>query len=176
MLWERALDNHGLITTRDAAALNVPAVECRKLAARGFMDHIAYGVYRVHDVPASEYDQFAEAVVRVGPDAYLSHDAVLALHDLAQVNPRRICVGTPHRVRSTWPDYLDVLHRALPEDDLTAYDGIPSATVARALIDCREFIMTDRLLAAAEQAQQRGLLTRRQRLAVDTALGLAVTQ
>ncbi|MCU1400122.1 MAG: hypothetical protein JWN62_3231 [Acidimicrobiales bacterium] len=44
-----------------------------------------------------------EAVLRVGADAYLTHDAVLAFHELAQVNPRLIRVGTPRRVRARMP-------------------------------------------------------------------------
>ncbi len=34
-LHERALDQYGYVTTRDAAELGVPPVEVRKIAARG---------------------------------------------------------------------------------------------------------------------------------------------
>lgn len=35
----RAFDTHGVITTDDAASLGVPAVELRKLARRGALEH-----------------------------------------------------------------------------------------------------------------------------------------
>lgn len=160
-LFERALDQYGYVTTRDAAELGVPAVELRKIAHRGGVEHLAYGLYRFDDVPASGRDQFMEAVLRVGADAYLTHDAVLALHELALVNPKRIRVGTPRRARPRVPAYIEIVHRQLDPTDLTVYEGIPSATVARALLDCRGIVMGERLMAAARDAQRRGLLTRR---------------
>lgn len=138
------------------------------------LQNIAYGLYRVKDVPSSGLDQYAEAVARVGPDAYLTHDAVLAMHDLALVNPRVLRVGTPHRSRASWSPHLEVLHRSLPSRDVTEYEGIRSTTVARALIDCRDLVMRERLEAAVSGASARGLLTRAERPDVEAALGLRV--
>jgi len=84
-------------------------------------------------------------------DAYL-HDAVLALHDLGLVNPRYIRVGAPHRVRSRIPERLEVIQQQLLKADLTVYEGIPSATVARALLDCPGLVMADRLIDVAREA------------------------
>ena len=108
---------------------------------------------------ASSSHKIFETVFRVGPDAYLSHDSVLALHSLASVNPRRIRVGTPRRSRRQQPPIIEVIWRKLPPEDLTIYEGIPSATVRRALLDCAPMIMTDRLLNAIDDAEARGLLT-----------------
>jgi predicted transcriptional regulator of viral defense system len=119
-------------------------------------------LYRFVDVPISEFDPYMEAVLRCGPDAHLTHDAVLALHGLALVNPRRIRVGSPHRVRRTLPDTVELLRQQIEPDELTSYEGIPSTTVRRALLDCRSVIMTDRLVEAAEQAGRRGLVPRHQ--------------
>ena len=113
VLFDRALDQYGYVTTRDADELGVPPVELRKIAQRGGVEHVAYGLYRFDDVPRTGRDQFMEAVLRVGPDAYLSHDAVLALHELALVNPRRIRVGTPKRARPQLPAYIEVIQRRL---------------------------------------------------------------
>lgn len=170
-LWERALGNYGFVTTSDAEELGVPAVELRKLAARGGLTHIAYGIYRFDDAPADPNGQLYEAVLRVGPDAHLTGDAVLALHDLALVNPRRIRVGLPRRTKARLPDWIEVLRQDLPPEDLTVYEGIPSATVARALIDSRGAVMGERLREALEDATRRGLVTRRERRRVEAALG-----
>lgn len=159
-LFERALDQYGYVTTRDAVELGVPVVELRKIAHRGGVEHVAYGLYRFDDVPPTGRDQFMEAALRVGADAYLTHDAVLALHELALVNPKRIRVGTPRRARPRVPAFIEIVHERLDPDELTEYEGIPSARVARALLDCRGIVMTDRLLDAAREAQRRGLMTR----------------
>ena len=63
---ERALDQYGYVTTEDAADLGVPPVELRKLAARGGLEHVAYGLYRFDDVRPTPRDEFMEAVLRVG--------------------------------------------------------------------------------------------------------------
>lgn len=170
-LWERALDQYGYVTTADAAQLGVPAVELRKLARRGMLDHVARGLYRFPDAPTTPRDAFMEAVLWVGQDAALSHDAVLALHDLASANPRTLRVVTPHRVRKTHrrPD-VTIIHDELPATDLTVYSRIPSTTAARALLDSRDLIMTDRLLDAADEALLQGLLLRREHEEVVAAL------
>jgi predicted transcriptional regulator of viral defense system len=167
---EIALDQYGYVTTRDAADAGVPAVELRKLAARGALINVAYGLYRLADARPTGYDQFAEALLRVGDGAYLRGDAVLALHHLALVNPRRIRVGVPRRVRAALPEFIDAREEQVSEEDLTNYEGLRATTVARALLDCRGQVMTERLLDAAKQAKGEGLLTGRQYARVHRAL------
>lgn len=161
-LRDLALDQYGYVTPTNAEALGVPAIELRKIAQRGGLDHVAYGLYRFADIPITEFDTFMEAVLRCGPDAHLTRDAVLALHGLALVNPRRIRVGTPHRTRRTLPDSVELIRQQIDPDDLTTYEGIPSTTVWRALLDCRDIIMINRLIEAAEEAGRRGLVPRHQ--------------
>jgi predicted transcriptional regulator of viral defense system len=167
---EVALDQYGYVTTRDAADAGIPAVELRKLAARGALTNVAYGLYRVTDARPTEYDQFAEALFRVGEGAYLRGDAVLALHQLALVNPRRIRVGAPRRVRVALPEFIDLREEVVPDEDLTVYEGLRTITVARALLECRGQLMTERLVDAAKQAKVAGLLTGREYARVRRAL------
>lgn len=160
-LLERALEQYGYITTRDALVLGIPPVELRKLTSRGGIRRVAHGVYRFEQVPVSDRDQYMEAVLRVGEDAYLAGETVLALHDLANVNPRAIRVATPRRVRARLPDTIELVRSTATASDLTRYDGIPSVKVARALRECRGRVMSDRLLAALEAAHGLGLVHRR---------------
>ncbi len=157
-LHERGLDRYGYVTTRDAQQVGVAPVELRKIAHRGGVEHVAYGLYRFEDVPRTGKDELIEAVLRVGDEAYLTHDAVLALHDLALVNPRRIRVGTPKRVRPKLPVFVQMIRRQLEPEELTVYEGIPSTTVARALHDCIGVVMVERLVEATREATRRGLV------------------
>jgi len=161
-LHDRALDQYGYITSAHAETLGVPAIELRKIAQRGGLEHVAYGLHRFTDIPITESDTFIEAVLRCGTEAHLTHDAVLAFHGLALVNPRRIRVGSPHRVRRTLPDTIELIRQHVKPGDLTTYQGIPSTTVRRAILDCRYMIMIDRLVEAAEEAGRRGLVPRHQ--------------
>jgi len=167
---EAALDHYGYVTTRDAATVGVPAVELRKLASRGALTNVAYGLYRLADARPAEHDQFAEALLRVGRSAYLRGETVLALHHLALANPRRIHVGVPRRVRAALPEFIELREEGLPEDDLTVYEGLRSTTVARALVDCGNKVMTERLLDGTKQAKGEGLLTGREYARVRRAL------
>jgi predicted transcriptional regulator of viral defense system len=155
---EIALDHYGYVTTNDAVEAGVPAVELPKLAARGGLEHVAYGLYRVPDVPPTRYDQFAEALLRVGEGAYLHGESVLALFGLADVNPRRIKVAVRRRARPKLPAFVE-LTQVRGDVRTTYYEGLESQTVADALLECRGRIEAERLLAAAGQARAEGLLT-----------------
>jgi predicted transcriptional regulator of viral defense system len=171
-LHERALEQYGYITARDAVEMGIPRAGFNMVAWRGGLTHIGYGVYRFDDVPTTGRDGYMEAVLLVGDGAFLVADAVLALHDLAQVNPGRLRVGTEKRARKTLPPTVEVVWPVnIPEADLTVYEGIPCTTVARALTDCVGIVMRDRLIDAANDAADRGLLHRSERADVLAKLG-----
>ena len=170
-LLERAQDQYGYVTTRDAENLGIPAVELRKLAQRGGLRHVARGIYRFDEVPVTGHDQFMEAVLTVGPGAHLTRDAVLSLHDLGLVNPSKIRVGTDRRVRGQLPAFVDVVRVPAGTEDVTTYEGIPSATIERALLDCRGIVMGERLVEATKEAARRGLLVKKAERRVLDAVG-----
>jgi predicted transcriptional regulator of viral defense system len=154
---EIALDHYGYVTTAKAAAAGVPAVELPKLAARGGLVNVAYGLYRVPDVAPTAYDQFAEALLRAGEGAHLHGESVLALFGLADVIPRRIKVATPRRARSKLPPFIE-LTRVKDDMRTTLYEGLEAQPVADAILECRGRIETERLLDAAKQARREGLV------------------
>lgn len=155
---EIAIDQYGYVTTKQAAEAGVPAVELPKLAARGGLKNVAYGLYRVPDVPATAFDQFAEALLRAGEGAYLHGESVLALFGLADVNPRRIKVAVRKRSRPKLPSFIEL---SLVKGDAvtTWYEGLESQPVADAILECRERIERSRLMSAAVAARKEGLLT-----------------
>ena len=155
---EIALDHYGYVTTKEATEAGVPAVELPKLAARGGLENVAYGIYRVPDAPPSAFDQFAEALLRAGEGSYLHGDSVLALFGLADVNPRRIRVAVRRRTRPKLPSFIEL---TLVKDEVvtTQYEGLESQRVADAILECRGRIEPSRLKAAAAEARREGLMT-----------------
>lgn len=160
-LWDIAATQHAVVTTRDADEAAIPAVELRKLAGRGALEHVARGVYLHRQVPTTRYTQPAAAVAAVGPGAYLDWDAVLSLHDLALVNPVEIRVATSRRFRGTAPPHVRVTTPAARRkaEDLTFHEGIPGLTVRAALEEADRRIPHDHVRAAADSALARDLIT-----------------
>lgn len=155
---EIALDHYGYVTTRLAVDAGVPAVELPKLAGRGGLEHIAYGLYRVPDIPPTPYDEYAEALLRVGEGAFLTGETVLSLFGLADVNPRSVKVAVPRRARPTLPPTVE-LSQVKAGTRTTVYHGLESQPVANAILECRGRIENARLASAARQARREGLLT-----------------
>jgi predicted transcriptional regulator of viral defense system len=129
-----AADHHGVVTGAAAAALGVRAVELLDLVLGGELALIANDVYRLYDVitPLTEY---AGAVALAEPGAALADNAVLAMHDLASVNPRRnrVVVLRPLSDDVRLPVTVEVVVRELAPEDVTEVEGIPTMTVVAAL-------------------------------------------
>jgi predicted transcriptional regulator of viral defense system len=169
-LREVAEERYGYVTTRDLGELKIPPVELRKLAARGKLEHVRRGVYRFPDTRPTERDEFMAAVMCVGDGAFLTHDAVLALHGLGLVNPKKIRVATPHRIRHKIPNFVEVHQRTLPANEVEVFEAIPTTRVARAIIDSCGLVMTERLKEALAVARRQGLVTRKEAIQVRKAL------
>lgn len=159
-LREFAFDSHGVVTITDAAELGVPAVELRKLASRGALQRISWGVYRMLEAPTSELSEFAEAVAATGCDnAVLADEAVLAAHGLAQVNLRAIKVAVPRRTRTEVPATVQIVQRVVPDEERDFIDGIPAMTIPAAIRATKGRILRERLIDAARQAEARNLIS-----------------
>jgi len=112
----------------------------------------------VDDIPPSPNDQYAEALLRLGEGAFLRGGSVLALHGLADVNPRRIQVATRRRTRSKLPPFIDV---TLVSDDVPVSDHeeLRTQTVHDAITERRGRVEVSRLREAADHARTQGFLT-----------------
>ena len=158
VLRELAFETHGVVTVGRAKAEGVPAVEVRKLAARGALTRVGCGVYLMNEAPTDELTELAVAVALVGGDAVLADDAVLAAHDLAQVNLRRVRVAVGGRVRRRLPPSVELVRVRVPESDRDDIDGVPAMRLGAALLASRGRVATSRLIAATHLAAARGLL------------------
>ncbi|WP_250442681.1 type IV toxin-antitoxin system AbiEi family antitoxin domain-containing protein [Actinotalea sp. C106] len=160
-LRELAWSNHGIVTVRDAEAAGVPAVEVRKLASRGALERVGHGVYRSTEVPAGPLDEYAEAVAIAGPDAVLADEAVLAAHNLGQVNLRQIKVATKTPARKQLPSTIKMVIRSVADADRDDVDGIPAMSLAAALrsVAAAHALLPERVVEAAKTAAARGMIS-----------------
>ena len=156
-IYEIAADNYGLVTAAQAREIGVTKTELSRWVANGRLDRRGRGVYKLVKYIPTELDAYAEAVALVGDGSFLIGDAVLAMHGLALVNPKRLRVGTPERIRKSLPEWVASV--TVKGKATTRYEGIPSQTVAEAILDCRGSVMPERLKSAADDARERGLMT-----------------
>ncbi|MBM9461880.1 type IV toxin-antitoxin system AbiEi family antitoxin domain-containing protein [Aeromicrobium sp. YIM 150415] len=158
-LWEIAASRNGVVTVAEAEDAGVPAVEVRKLAARGALQAYQQGVYTHRDVPTTPFTEPTIAAALAGEGAFLHRESVLDLLGLGQFNPPKVRVGTRRRVRRTLPKWVDLENRSdVPDEEIVRYEGVPATTVQRALEDMRHRMPTDRWESLVVEALRRDLI------------------
>lgn len=138
-LREIALNQHGFVTAAQAVDDGIPKTELPKLAARGRVERITHGMYRIPQVPATPYDNLALAVLWTGAqEACLSHETALAAWDVSDVNPERIhlTIARGRRLRRSGGERYVIHRRDLNPDQRTWREGIPITDLPTTIEDC----------------------------------------
>ncbi|TFB71514.1 hypothetical protein E3O06_11755 [Cryobacterium glaciale] len=138
-LREFALDQHGFVTSAQAADEGVSHAELSTMVSRDRLERPVRGVYRVPQVAETEYDEYQLAVLWTGvPEAHLSHDTALAAWEVSDINPSRIhlTVARHRRLRRAGGERYVVHYDDLDSDRVTWWQGIPIADVTAAIGQC----------------------------------------
>ena len=77
---------------------------------------------------------------------------------LALVVPERIRVGTNRRARVTLPQHVELVRTHHAPQDITTIEGVPTVSIPRAILDSVGRVVTDRLIDAAREANEKGLI------------------
>lgn len=158
-VYETAAERYGLITVEDAEKLGIHRKQLLAWEKIGRLERCGRGVYRLnHHVP-TPYDHYAEAVALVGHGAIIYGDAVLAMHNLALVNPPQIQVAVERRVRRDLPDWIRLVKKTTDVKE-ESFEGVPCQAVSDAIRTCKGTVMKDRLVDAIEEAERQGLIGR----------------
>jgi predicted transcriptional regulator of viral defense system len=168
VLYRLAEPQAGYFTAAQAVAAGVSRRILTARAARGDLERIRYGIYRLRRFPPHPFEDVTAACLWAGPDSAASHETALAIHDISDAMPGRIHLTVPRPFRGHLSGV--VVHRApLPEDEREMRDGVPVTTVARTLRDVVVAGDHDLLEQAVRYALRREVLTLRQlrRLARD---------
>ena len=171
-IYDIAVDNYYLISTQEASNAGIPPVELAKLAQRGKLENISRGLYRLTRRVPDENDAYALAVARVGEDAYLYGESVIAMLRLAPTNPSYIFVAMPKRTRKKLPDTIRI-KKPMKNECITCYEGVPSQRVSYAIRCSKETMMSDRLQDAARKAYEEGYLLRNEYIDLKEEMGWA---
>ncbi len=160
---ERAAEQHGYITTRDAREFGVDPTQLRLMAARGRLERVGRGVFRVPMLPRTEHDELAQAVAWTLGRGVISHESALVLFGLSDVSPSRIHLTVPraNHPRAAGGDLYRLHRRVMDLADVTERDGIPVTTAFRTVCDCLAY-GTDpyQLRRAVDEAELQGMVRR----------------
>jgi predicted transcriptional regulator of viral defense system len=158
-----AADQYGYVTTSQARGGDVSADALRKMAERGTLERVSWGVYRVPTFPPSPYAEYMEASLwPAGVRGVVSHQSALALRELSDVSPSAIHITVPEdfRIRREVPAHLAVHHANLTDDEVALLEGIPCTSVARTIEDCHRAHVGPALLRQAlDDAEREGFLS-----------------
>jgi hypothetical protein len=103
-----AVNTHGVVTTTEAVAIGIPAVELRKLVARNAILRIGTNVYKSPFHPESIEARHYAAIQLIAADAFLIGESVLWHFGLTEPEPNEITLGTRTRVRKRYPSDINV--------------------------------------------------------------------
>ena len=161
-LWDVAVEQYGYVTAADARDLGIAVVELGKLAHRGRLERVSYGLYRFAEWPVSANDSLMEAVLWTrDPRAALSHDTALAVYEVSDINPATIHVTVPprtRRIRRTQPNSAVTVHyERLNPEQIGWWEQIPTVTLPTAIDQCiATGVRTDIVTTAINTARRLG--------------------
>jgi predicted transcriptional regulator of viral defense system len=166
-LAELANEQYGFLTPEDARELDIDPINLVRMFERGHLERRATGVYRMRLTPPNPLDAYMEATLWPGRGVrgVLSDETALELYALSDVNPTKIDITVPraHRIRREIPATYRIHHEDLPENEVTALEGIPIVTPARAIRQVHASHVGPALVAQAiDHGERNGRLKRRE--------------
>ncbi len=161
-----ALLQGGYFTAKQArqAGYDYPHLEYH--VAVGNFERVEHGLYRFPSLPPAEHDDLIRLSLwsrnrQDQPQAVVSHESALVLHDLTELLPSAVHITVPPTFRKATPAGV-VLHKAvLAPEDVEDRTGFRVTTPLRTLLDVAAgSISQEQLAKAVTEALRRGLVRR----------------
>jgi predicted transcriptional regulator of viral defense system len=159
-----ASEQGGYFTAHQALGAGYGYPEQHYHVTHGNWLKVQRGIYRLRDYPPPDRDDLIILTLmsndRSGePQAVVSYETALAVHELGDVNPERVHLTVPRNFRKQMPSRI-VLHRAdLNASDCEQRDGYHVTTPIRTLLDVGTSAESWPYLGAAiRDALRRGLI------------------
>jgi predicted transcriptional regulator of viral defense system len=163
-LFSLAVEQGGYFTAKQAreAGYDYPHLDYH--VSCGNIVRVGHGLYRLPDLPPSEYDDLIRLALwsrnrQDQPQAVVSHESALVLHDLSDLLPTKTHLTVPPRFRKRAPHGC-IMHRAaLPPSDIEERQAFRVTTPLRTLLDvARSDVSQEQLEMAVAEALRRGLV------------------
>jgi predicted transcriptional regulator of viral defense system len=175
-LAELAADQFGLVTLQDAERVGYEPGTLVKLAARGQLERISRGLYRVPFLAGGEMAAYMAATLwPQGVRGVLTHETALDLWNVSDVNPAKIHVAVPraHRPQRAAPSAYVIHREDLDPTEVSAIEGVPVVRLACAIRQCAAaHLGGDLLEQALRHGHARGLLSADEHYQLRRELGL----
>jgi predicted transcriptional regulator of viral defense system len=128
------------------------------------IERVSRGVYRLTRFPVSPIGQYMEAslwpqVRRPEARGTISYESALALYNLSEVNPSKVHITLPHkmRIRRKPPAHFVIHYAHLDTREIQIVEGIPVTTVERTIRDVHSAHLGSELVQqSVEDARRAG--------------------
>ncbi len=165
-LYDIAAAQGGYFTSAQARQAGYAYSQQHFHASRGNWLRVDHGLFRLRDFPPGEREDLIRWSLwsrnqKGSPQAVVSHDTALAVHELSDVMPARVHLTVPRGFRKKGPPGC-VLHKAdLATADVEARTGYNVTTPLRTLIDVADSPLSrEHLDKAVRDAIERGHVRR----------------
>lgn len=166
-LYQTANGQGGYFTAKQAATAGYGKRHVDYHVKAGNFERIGHGLYRLPTIPVSEHDEFIRLSLWSRgrddqPQAVVSHESALALHELSDLLPGKVHLSVPKTFRKRPPKTCTLHTASLDSADTAEWSGFRVTTPLRTLLDASasETIPSDQLRQAVADALERGLVRR----------------
>lgn len=157
----------GYFTARQAQQHGYASPHLRyHLSVKNF-EKAGHGIYRLPIIPTSEHDDLIRLSLwsrndRDEPQAVVSHDSAIALHDLGEIIPSKTHLTVPATFRKLAPPGC-MLHKAmLEEQEIEERTGFKVTTPLRSILDVVDSTVSqEQLDKIVQDAIRRGMVSRK---------------
>ena len=164
---ETAFEQHGYVSSNDAASLGVDTRRLADMVTSGQAERVARGLYRLAIVPRGDLDVYMLASKWPRGMGVISHESAAQLYELNNLDPVQVDVTVPRGFRSSMkpPTFLRLHREDLLPEEVTVFDGVPIVTVGKSISQMIEIgTRTDQVVEAIETAWTSALISSDQRL------------
>jgi very-short-patch-repair endonuclease len=158
---ELAGGQHGVVSAKQLYALGLSRDQINRRVRRGWLHPLHRGAYAVGHPQVTREGRWMAAVLACGPGAVLSHTDAAALWLIHTEAPRgRIDVTLRTRAGRRRRAGIRIHRpRCLPQDELSACQGIPCTSPARTILDLAGVLTSRRLQRAIDEGDRLGLVS-----------------
>lgn len=159
-----AQEQGGYFTAKQAKISGYDYAHLEYHVSTGAFERVGHGLYRLTSIPLAD----DEDLIRLSlwsrnrenePQAVISHESALVLHDLTELLPDRIHLTVPPGFRKGPPEGCTIHKAILLPADVEERTGFRVTTPLRTLLDVSAGITSEEQLEkAAQEALGRGLV------------------